>query len=49
MVKSVNTLVKTQVYCRPNHKPHNSILIEFEFFTPKYIKTAVLLSLKILG
>jgi len=50
MVKSVNTLAKTQVYCRRNHKPHNSILVEFEFFTPKcIIQTAVLLSPKIQG
>jgi len=30
------------VFCRPNHKPHKSILVEFEFFTLKCIKTAVL-------
>jgi len=37
------------LYCRPNHKPRNSILIEFEFFIPKCIKTAVLSSSKIFG
>jgi len=37
------------LFCRQNHKPRKSIWVEFEFFTPKYIKTAILSSPKIWG